>query len=119
MARRRGRKQLVDSDDPYSFLTEREQADLKRLTDFAPAELNELYKRFQPHILRDERATTEAFKPEMRISDIDSLSTEPAISVHPLIRRVLLNFNQDKSVKHAAAAYHFVRALRCDSRSLQ
>lgn len=101
---------MVDSDDPYSFLTEREQADLKRLTDFAPAELNELYKRFQPHILRDERATTEAFKPEMRISDIDSLSTEPAISVHPLIRRVLLNFNQDKSGKVKFS--EFAQAMR-------
>ena len=63
-----------------------------------------------PHILRDERATTEAFKPEMRISDIDSLSTEPAISVHPLIRRVLLNFNQDKSGKVKFS--EFAQAMR-------
>ena len=93
MPPRKGKAQAPRA-DPYASLTKDQHRELKLTTGFSEQELNALYLMFHPHILRgNEEPTPDA----VALADAAELSQAPGITVHPLIHRVLLLHNVDKS----------------------
>lgn len=80
-------------------LTEEDFRSLTQLTAFNKAELNALFAMFRPHLPEGQDA-----------ADVRALASTPAIAVHPLIQRVLLMHNQNKSGRMTFA--EFASAMR-------
>lgn len=109
---RKKRSKEFDKNDPYSAIPQAELKDLEAVSGWGRSELNDLYmNRFLPHIVRQWTPESgEPFTPEFRVADLEQLCTDPKLSVHPLIQKVMINFNEDRTGRIRFAEY--ARAMR-------